>query len=139
MKKLIVLSLVLIIGGMASCSKVASPEATAKAILTDSNKIVETATEKLNKATNGKEAGDALIEFTNGMVKIAERGKEFQKLHKDFDIKTNEQVKNENHEMLQKIAAFQKAVKSAAMKYVGSKDFMDAITKMQAIYQEANL
>ena len=123
MKKITVLLLTLVIGGMVSCSKSpADKEAEAKAIADEIVKSTQSTTEKLNKAANGKEAGDIIVEYATGMKKISEK-------YKDFDIKNDEKFK-ENDEIKQVMGEFLKAVTGAAMKFRESKEFMEAMQKM---------
>ncbi|MCL2154689.1 MAG: hypothetical protein FWH53_03390 [Leptospirales bacterium] len=134
MKKIIVLLLTLVIGGMVSCSKIAGgPEAEAKALATETAKIMEVTTEKLNKAATGKEAGDALIEYANNMLQIAKKGEELQKKYKDLELMSDENFKNENEEINKMAVEFQKAIMGATFKFSGSKEFMAAVQKIGSL------
>jgi len=131
MKKITVLRLTLAIGGMVSCSKISgNPEEEFKAFAMETIKITETATEKLNNAANGKEAGDVIVQYADSMQQIAKKGEELQKKYKDFDMKSDEKFKNENEEMMKVVMEFSKAMMNAGMKYGESKEFMDAIQKI---------
>ena len=131
MKKIIALMLTLAIGGMVSCSKISSgPEAEAKALTAQTVKIMEVATEKLNKAATGQEAGDALIDYTNSMLEIAKKGQELQKKYKDLEIMSDEKSQKEDPEMKKMAQEFAKAMVGASLKFSGSKEFMAAVEKM---------
>ena len=131
MKKIIALLLTLAIGGMLSCSKIAnSPEAEAKALSAETVKITEVATEKLNKAANGKEAGDALIDYANSMLEIAKKGQELQKKYKDLELMSDEKSQKEDPEMKKMAEEFAKAVMGASIRFQDSKEFMAAVEKM---------
>ena len=139
MKKFTVLLLALAMGGMAACSKIASnPEAELKAIAEDSMKIIVDTTEGLNKAANGKEAGDVLIKFTERMLDFAEKGKELQKKYPDYAVATdNEAIMKATDNKITK--EFQAALMKAMTKYAGSQDFMAAVQKMGEMAQKKNL
>ena len=131
MKKIIALMLTLVIGGMVSCSKIAgSPEAEAKALAAETAKIMEVATEKLNKANTGKEAGDALSDYTNSMLQIAKKGQELQKKYKDLELMSDDKSQEEDPEMRKIAEEFGKAMMGATLKFRDSKEFMAAIEKM---------
>ena len=139
MKKITVLLLAVIVGGVVSCSKItANPEAEAKALAADVEKIFVDTTEGLNKSADGKEAGAVLIKFTEKMLDIAEKGKEFRKKYPDYAVETNseELMKKADNKIAKE---FQAALMSAMAKYAGSQDFMAAVQKMGTMAQDKNL
>ena len=113
----------------ASCSKI-GPESDAKKLATDTLTLFDTATAKLDKAQNAKEASDALIAYAAGMKDIQQRTAEFQKKYPNF----NSSAANSDKELQKKAeasdAAFSSAMTKAMMKYAGSKELLDAVMKL---------
>jgi len=123
MKKTIVLLLTLVIGGMVACSKSpADKEAEAKALADEIIKITQSTTEKLEKAANGKDAGDVVLEYANGMKKIKEK-------YKHLDL--NDPKKFEGNEEIKKVMGdFFSAIMNVNIKFKDSKELAEAMQKV---------
>lgn len=129
MKKYLALLAVAALGLTIACGK-ASPEAEAKAIMNDMIKLVDTTTEKLDKAATGKDAADALIEFSNGMKALTEKGKEFDKKNPNVNVESGEAFKAERDKMMQSMTKFTEVSTKVMMKFKDSKELLEAAQKM---------
>lgn len=137
MKKYLGLALcALFCAGMISCAK-SGPAGDAKKIYKDMLSITVNATGKLEKSADGKEAGDALIEYATAMKTLADQSKELQKKYPDFDEKSSPELKSEQAEMLKEMKNFSAAMTAAMMKHSGSKDLMNAVMKMSQIMSDS--
>ncbi len=134
MKKVLALLFAFTVAGIVSCSK--SPEAEAKALMLDMTKVTESAAEKIEKATNAKEAGEALIGYAESMKKLAVRGKELEKKFPDFKPEGNDKFKTEQDAMMKSMERFTAAMTGVMIKYPGSKEIMDASVKMTEIMKD---
>ncbi|HNX24482.1 MAG TPA: hypothetical protein PKG60_10575 [Spirochaetota bacterium] len=131
MKKVLALLFAVTIAGMVSCSK--SPEAEAKALMTDMTKVTESAADKIEKSANAKEAGDALVAYAQSMKQLAERGKDLEKKFPDFKPEQNDKFKAEQDAMMKSMEKFTAAMTGVMKKYPGAKEIMDATVKMSEI------
>ncbi len=132
MKKYLAVLAIAVIGFTVSCSK-ASPEAEAKAMMNAMIKLTEVSADKLENASNAKDAADALVAYATEMKVLAEKGKELDKKYPDMKIDGNEKFKSENEAVEKVMKKFIDASMKASMKYANSKEFMDAAAKMQEI------
>ena len=120
MKKITVLLLALVIGGMVSCSKSpADKDAELKALTNEVLKATQSTAEKLQKAADGKEAGDIVLAYGDTMKKIKEK-------YKNFDL--NDTKNFEGNEELKKIMGdFVSAVMNVNIKFKDSKELAEAM------------
>lgn len=132
MKKYLAVLAIAVLGFTVSCSK-ASPEAEAKVMMNAMIKLTETSADKLENASNAKDAADALVAYAAEMKVLAEKGKELDKKYPDMKIDGNEKFKSENEAVEKVMKKFIDASMKASMKYANSKEFMDAAAKMQEI------
>lgn len=132
MKKFLAVLAIALLGFTVSCSK-SSPEAEAKAMMNAMIKLTETSADKLENASNAKDAADALVAYATEMKVITEKGKELDKKYPDLKIVGDEKFKAENEAVEKAMKRFIDASTKASMKYISSKEFMDAVTKMQTI------
>jgi ABC-type glycerol-3-phosphate transport system substrate-binding protein len=129
MKKYLALLAVAALSLTFACGK-ASPEAEAKAIMNDMIKLVDTTTDKLDKAATGQEAADALIAFSTGMKALTEKGKEFDKKNPNVNVESGEAFKAERDKMMQSMTKFTEVSTKVMMKFKDSKELLDAAQKM---------
>ncbi len=134
MKKILASMFVLIIAGMVSCSK--SPESEAKALILDMTKLTDKTADKVSSATSGKDAGEALIAYAEGMKKLAETGKELEKKYPDLKVEDNEKFKSEEEAMTKAMGKFTVAITGVMTKYADSKEFKDAMSKMTEVMKQ---
>lgn len=128
MKKVLALMFAVTLAGMVSCSK--SPEAEAKALITDMTKLTEATAEKMEKALTGKDAGDALLAYAEEMKKLGDRGKELEKKYPEMKVENNDKFKVEEEALMKAMGSFTKAVTATMTKYSNSKEFQEAMAKM---------
>ncbi len=128
MKKVLALIFAITVAGMVSCSK--SPEAEAKALITDMTKLTEMTAEKMDKAATAKDAGDALLVYAESMKKLAEQGKALEKKYPDMKVENNEKFKAEEEAMMKAMGTFTKSMTAVMTKYATAKEFQDAMAKM---------
>jgi len=131
MKKVVAFLFTAALAVSLSCSK--SPEAQAKALVLDIAKLTETSAEKIGKAATAKEAGDAILAYTESMKTLSIRGKELENKYPELKNENNPKMKAEEDVMIKAMEKFTKAMTSAITKYAGSKDFQDAMTKMSEL------
>ncbi|NLV67294.1 MAG: hypothetical protein GXY14_06430 [Spirochaetes bacterium] len=132
MKKYLAVLAIAVLGFTISCTK-ASPEAEAKAMMSAMTKLTESSAEKLENAASAQDAASALIAYAEGMKAFAEKGKELEKKYPSFDPDNDEKFKAESEEFEKAMKKFIDASTKASMKYVSSREFMDAVSKMQEI------
>ena len=126
----------IMLAGVVSCSK-GGALGEAKTIYNEMSSLTETASEKLEKSSDGKAAGDALTEYAKGMKKLADRSKELQKKYPDFDEKNVPEMNAEQERMKANMIRFSNAMKSAMMKHAGSKELMNSVMEMSQIMSDA--
>ena len=133
MKRYLILTLCACIAAFAvSCSK-GGPAGEAKKLADDTVAITQSTTEKLDKASNAKDAADALVSYATDMKTIADKSKEFRAKYPNFDDKNDPAMKEEQEKIQKTISAFSASMAKAMMKYAGSKEMMEAITKMSEL------
>ncbi len=131
MKKVLAFICTAVLVAAVSCSK--NPEAEAKALINDMAKLTESSAEKIDKASNAKEAGEALLAYTASMKVLSIRGKELEKKYPELKDENNPKLKAEEEQMMKSMEKFTKAMTSAITKYAASKEFQDAMTKMSEL------
>lgn len=134
MKKVLALLFAVTLAGMVSCSK--SPEAEAKALMLDMTKATDSASIKIEKASNAKEAGEALIGYAESMKELSVRGKDLEKKFPDFKPEGNDKFKTEQDAMIKSMERFTVAMTGAMTKYPGAKEIMEASVKMTEIMKD---
>jgi hypothetical protein len=133
MKRYLILTLCAGIAAFAvSCAK-SGPASEAKKLADATVSITQSTAEKLDKASNAKDAADALVSYATEMKTIADKSKEFRAKYPNFDDKNDPTMKDEQEKIQKTIASFSAAMSKAMMKYAGSKEMMDAITKMSEL------
>ncbi len=132
MKKVLALLFASIMAVIVSCAK-SNPEAEAKALMLDMTKLTVTTSEKITKAATGKEAGDALLAYVDGMKKFSERGKEFDKKYPDLKLEKSDKLKAEQEAFMKALMGFTTAVDGTMKKFADSKEFKDAMEKLKTM------
>ncbi len=137
MKKIVVLVSLCALAGLFSCAK--SGDAEAKATMMAMAKVNETAADKLDKATSGKEAGDALVAYAGEMKTLILKSKELSKKYPELakqGSESSDKFKAENEALKASMEKFTKSMVSATMKYATSKEMLEASKKMGEIMKD---
>lgn len=132
MKKTLALLFACTMAVIVSCAK-SNPEAEAKALMLDMTKLTVATTEKITKAASGKEAGDALLVYVEGMKKFSEKGKEFDKKYPDLKLEKSDKLKIEQEAFMKALIGFTTAVDGTMKKFADSKEFKDAMDKLKTM------
>lgn len=134
MKQFAIVALVAVAAFLVSCKGPAlTPEQEAKVIAAETLAITVSTTAALNKASSGKETADAFIAYAEGMKKVIEKGKEFQKKNPTFDVKNNPAMKGDEEKTKKIAEEFMGAMIKAGMKYGQSPEVKEAQKKLMEI------
>lgn len=129
MKRTIIFAVLCTAVIVTGCTK-SNPAADGKALINKSISATDTATEKLSKASNGKEAADALTEYSLTMVKIAAEAKMLEARYSDIKLKNDDAFKEENARLEESLTKFMQSMFPVVAKFKDSPELQKAAEAM---------
>lgn len=121
MKKYLALLLIGILGLIPACSR-SNPEAEEKALMHETIRIFDSASEKLDKANTGKEAADAIVVFAKEMKAVRKKTEELDKKYPEIKKLSNDKFKEETDGIIQSGKRFMNSYMQVLIKFQGDKE-----------------
>lgn len=136
MKHVAIALLVSAVAVLMACKGKLSPEQEAKAIFNDMVTVTEAATTGLTNAKDAKETAAALTTYGEGMKKLTDRAKEFEKNNPNYKLKDNPALKTEDEKLKKLMEGFMGAMMKAMLKYGQSPEVKEASKKMGEMFKQ---